>query len=445
MKSNHSLRNPMAILAVFALGIVALFSDPFKLVAQTGAPGQSAAKQNTGAPAATAPPPGVSQLQPQGAEDGKAKTAGEAFKNIQVLKGIREDELRPSMRYIAAALGVNCEFCHVPNHFETDDKPEKARARDMMKMMFATNADNFHGHREITCYTCHRGNSHPVGTPAIPDAATIAAQTPPLPPPPNGEPPRVIGGEQEAGKLLTSGPSPMPLPSVDEILSKYMQSLGGADAMQKVTSRMEKGTVDIPVHDSHSTMEVYRKAPDKALAILHSATGDVTEGFNGTIAWESRAGRGATEETGDSLIRVKEWAAFFPGLDLKQAYTRSMVNGIESIGGRDAYRVFAWRKGGSMERLYFDVGSGLLVRLDTRIDSPLGSLPQQTNFEDYRVTEGVQFPYTIRVARIDSTTIYKWEQVEQNVPVADDRFEKPAMSPPVPPTSHSEGEKPPRP
>jgi photosynthetic reaction center cytochrome c subunit len=431
MKSNHSLRNFMAILAVFALGIIALFSDPFRLVAQTSPSGQNAPKQNSAAPSASG-----SQLQ----ADGKAKTAAEAFKNIQVLKDIREDQLRPSMRYIAAALGVNCEFCHVPNHFEADDKPEKARARDMMKMMFAINTDNFHGHREITCYTCHRGNSHPVGTPAIPDAATMAAQAPP----PNGEPPHAAGGNQGAG-LPASGSSRAPLPGVDEILAKYTQALGGTDAIQKATTRVEKGTVDIPAHNSHSTMEVYRKAPDKALAILHSPTGEVTEGFDGTVAWESRAGRGVTEEMGDSLVRVKEWASFFPGLDLKQAYSRSLVNGIESIGGHDAYRVFAWRIGGSMERLYFDVGSGLLVRLDTRIDSPLGSLPQQTNFEDYRVAGGVEIPYTIRVERIDSVTIYKWEQVEENVPVANERFEKPAMAPSMPPNVHTEGDKPPQP
>src|ERR1700683_4143246 len=213
MKSNHSLRNHMAIVAVFALGIIALFSDRFILAAQTSSSGQNAAKQDSGAPAAIAPPPSVSQAQPQGPADGKARTAGEAFKNIQVLKDIREDQLRPSMRYIAAALGVNCEFCHVPNHFEADDKPEKARARDMMKMMFAINTDNFHGHREITCYTCHRGNSHPVGTPAIPHEAPRAAQAPP--PPPNGEPPHAAGGNQGAG-LPASGSSRAPLPGVDE-------------------------------------------------------------------------------------------------------------------------------------------------------------------------------------------------------------------------------------
>ncbi len=37
----------------------------------------------------------------------------------------------------------------------------------MMEMMFAINKDNFDGHREVTCYSCHRGNAHPVAIPAV--------------------------------------------------------------------------------------------------------------------------------------------------------------------------------------------------------------------------------------------------------------------------------------
>jgi photosynthetic reaction center cytochrome c subunit len=411
MGLDFSMRSGLAIFGALALAIAAIFTYPGRLIAQSSAPA------------------------PQ-SSDSKPKTAGETFKNIQVLNAIRQDELFPSMRYITAALGVRCDFCHAPDHFEKDDKPEKARAREMMKMMFAINNDNFKGRRQVTCYTCHRGNEHPVGTPAIPDAPAMAAQMAlPHPPmnPPSDHPTSGEPGEKhdpDSGNPGAAQPPASALPSVDDILAKYEQALGGANAIQKAATRVEKGSVDIPEHDAHNKMEVYRKSPDKALAILHSPVGDVVEGYNGTIAWENRAGHGVTEETGDSLNRVKEWASFITALDLKQAYSRSIVSGIEKIAGHDAYRVFAFRNGGEMERLYFDIQRGFLVRVDTRIDSPLGSLPQETTYEDYRAVGGVNVPYTIRVAQIDSTTIYKWQSIEANVPVADDRFERPAAAPP---------------
>src|ERR1700691_3573421 len=95
------------------------------------------------------------------------KKAEEQFKNIQTLKGIPADQLIPAMQFITASLGVECEFCHVQGAFEKDDKKPKQTARKMMEMMFAINKDNFEGHREVTCYSCHRGSVDPVGTPAV--------------------------------------------------------------------------------------------------------------------------------------------------------------------------------------------------------------------------------------------------------------------------------------
>ncbi len=104
------------------------------------------------------------------------KTAGEAFKNIQVLKDIPASELIPSMRYMAASLGVGCDYCHQADHFDNDDKPTKQRARNMMKMMFAINQDNFNGKREVTCYTCHRGVAKAASIASL-SAATNGATT----------------------------------------------------------------------------------------------------------------------------------------------------------------------------------------------------------------------------------------------------------------------------
>src|SRR5271154_5478586 len=95
------------------------------------------------------------------------KKAEEQFKNIQTLKGIPADQLIPAMQFITASLGVECEFCHVQGAFEKDDKKPKQTARKMMEMMFAINKENFDGHREVTCYSCHRGAIDPIGTPSV--------------------------------------------------------------------------------------------------------------------------------------------------------------------------------------------------------------------------------------------------------------------------------------
>jgi len=57
------------------------------------------------------------------------KTAEQAFKNIQALQGTPADQVFPAMQFIAASLGVECDFCHVQAKFDSDDKPAKKTAR----------------------------------------------------------------------------------------------------------------------------------------------------------------------------------------------------------------------------------------------------------------------------------------------------------------------------
>jgi len=339
------------------------------------------------------------------------KTAGEAFKNIQVLKDIPAGELMPSMRYVSASLGVGCDYCHEADHFDSDDKPTKQRARNMMKMMFAIDQDNFNGRREVTCYTCHRG---------VAKAANIA----PLSKVPNAAVQVFESSEPRAASTGASGSTP----SMAEILAKYVDAIGGSGAIQKNHTRAEQGSVEGP-HGLHAAIETYRTAPDKAFAIVHRPNGDVMEGVNGNVGWGKRANGEVTEESGDELARSRQWAEFYPGEHFERDYERFQVGGIENVNGHDAYVMVAWWKGGGADRIYFDVESGLLLRITHRIESPLGALPLQTDYEDYREVNGLKIPFTVRVTRVDGTTTYTWQKMEANVAIDSSRYEKPARKP----------------
>jgi hypothetical protein len=92
----------------------------------------------------------------------RGKTAGEAFKNIQVFTDLPESQLNDTMFFMKASLGVSCTHCHVDfENFEKDDKPAKHVARDMIRMVRALNDRNFGGQNVITCNTCHRGQVRP--------------------------------------------------------------------------------------------------------------------------------------------------------------------------------------------------------------------------------------------------------------------------------------------
>ena len=96
-----------------------------------------------------------------GQEHPPGSTAAQEFKNIQVLRELPAEQLKPVMRVYQQSLGVGCDFCHMRNSASDDSKPQKRTARQMILMTNAINEQNFRGEQKISCYTCHRGTAHP--------------------------------------------------------------------------------------------------------------------------------------------------------------------------------------------------------------------------------------------------------------------------------------------
>src|SRR5271170_854440 len=113
-----------------------------------------------------ATPPGAAQA--TGAE--KPLMAEEAFKNVQLLRGISVKEFMETMGFFAASTNNNCTDCHgeaSAGSWEkyADDTPKKQTARKMIVMVEALNRTYFGGKREVTCYSCHRNADIPKVTP----------------------------------------------------------------------------------------------------------------------------------------------------------------------------------------------------------------------------------------------------------------------------------------
>ncbi len=101
----------------------------------------------------------------------ETQPAESVFKNIKMFKGVPAGRLVNIMNMgFGRSLGVSCGFCHVPGKWDLDDKEEKKTARLMFEMVGTINRDymskvpNDRGAAPVVnCFTCHRGNAHPIG------------------------------------------------------------------------------------------------------------------------------------------------------------------------------------------------------------------------------------------------------------------------------------------
>jgi photosynthetic reaction center cytochrome c subunit len=333
------------------------------------------------------------------------KTAEQQFKNIQVLKDIPADQLIPAMQFINASLGVECEFCHVEHEMQKDDKKEKKTARKMIEMELALNKSHFDNEIEVTCYTCHRGSAHPVGTPIL---SSDAAK--PAPPP------------HDAG-----ADAPANLPTADQILDRYLAAVGGADALKKIKSRVQKGTLD--AGGTQFPIEVYSEAPDKRVSISHMQGGESVTAFNGEVGWLSiRNGfHKMTMAEGEAARLDAE--LYFPAR-VRDLYKELHVKPGEPINGRPTYLVQATDPNRPILRLYFDQDSVLLLRQMRFAQTPLGRNPTQIDYADYRETGGVKIPYQWTLTRPNGSFTIKVDQVQLNVAIDEKLFVMPSEAPP---------------
>jgi hypothetical protein len=337
------------------------------------------------------------------AQTPEVKTAEQVYKNIQQLKGTPADQLTAAMQFISVSLGVECDSCHVAGKFDADDKNTKKTAREMMAMTAAINKDSFHGRQQVTCFTCHRGSLHPGAVPPVQDSDTPAHPTAPATPGAAGTP---------------------PAPTVDDILNKYLAAAGGADTMKTVTSRVMKGTVN--AMGGENAIDLYTKAPNKRISVSHmSPTSESYTAYDGTAGWLGTTGRAPRQMSPTEAFAASLDADFYLVAHLKETFPQLRRGRPMEINGAMCEAVSASKPGQPPVNFYFDQKTGLLQRMVRYAETPMGRMPTQIDYADYRETDGVKIPWRWTLARTNGRFTIQLKEVKNNVAIDDSKFTKP--------------------
>jgi hypothetical protein len=363
----------------------------------------------------------------------KPTLSDQVFKNVQVLKGIPVDEFLGTMGIMAAALQFDCSDCHVnagtANVDWAADTPRKIMARRMVTMVTAINQNNFGGRQLVTCWTCHRNRDKPLVTPTI---ATIYS-TPTI----------------EPDDVVTQFPG---ADSPESILDRFIQASGGAQRLATLTSISARGTaVGFGGFGGNGTVELVAKAPDKRATIIlfkaETNRGDQIRTYDGTAGWVRTPLNvvGEFQLIGSDLdgARVDAQLAF-PG-QIKSIFTNlksgppttitdlpaptSQSSVLQGAVGNQSHVVDVVQGTGPrglLVTMYFDQQTGLLLR-ELRFGlSPIGRVPTQIDFSDYRDVNGIKLPFRMTYAWLDGRDAIVLDEIRTNVPVDDAKFGRPA-------------------
>ena len=367
--------------------------------------------------------PSPAAQSPQAIAQGRARAAGQTrgpvmvedvFKNVQVLKGITVDEFMGTMGLMSSSLGLCCNDCHPGAGtdkvvWESDENPRKVRAREMASMVQAINRDNFNGQQVVTCWTCHRLRLTPVQTPVL-DRFYAEA-------------------ESELDDQVSKGEG---VPSPVQMLDKYLQVLGGADKVMGINTITGTGkVVAFGSFGGGGNFEYFAQAPDKRAMLSHLPDGESSRTFDGRTGWFAipLAVVPKYPLTGGELDGARIDAQLAFPANIAHALSGLRVGPVTELNGKFVYLLQGNGARGSFVSMYFDMDSGLLLRTIRYTPSKIGKVPTQVDYENWRVVNGIKFPFKWTFTWLDGRDSFDFTDVKFNLPIDQSKFGEPVLTP----------------
>ena len=336
-----------------------------------------------------------------------AASAHAEQKNVQLLTGMTDVQLQQTMNFMRASLGVHCDFCHVVDdkdgwNFASDAKENKRTARKMIQMVQDINQKNFDDNPSVACNTCHRGAQRPVSMPILPQPA------PPFPTP--------------VRQRLT-------LPSRDDLVARYTAALGDISAYG--LPRTLKGTRE--GWDKSNTPFEAQMSAGKWHSVSQTPDGRQEQIVTAEGGWvKTDKDKNFTKMNDSRMELFQQLANAFEPLSPLSIPKEVRILSTEKIGDRDTVIMTMRLDEKRRQRLFFDTSNGLLVRRQILTRVPVGEVPLQIDYDDYRDLGGVKFPFTIRVSLVDPwvSATRRYSEVQLGAKVDESVFTRPAGTQP---------------
>ena len=216
-----------------------------------------------------------------------------------------------------------------------------------------------------------------------------------------------------------------PLPSVDQVIARYLESVGGANAGAKFRTRSGKGKVEISTL-GRGSFTTHAKAPNKvAITIEIPVVGVIKQGFNGASGWIQNPRSGTRSASEAELAMLKRNADFNDVTGIKTRYPTMKLLGVTKIGYREVYVVEAKPQTGHPERLYFNKDNGLLIRRDAVLASGGVRTVAEIYLDDWTDVDGIKMPFTVTQLLPRQSMVFSFSEVRHDVQFDDAVFNKP--------------------
>jgi len=232
--------------------------------------------------------------------------------------------------------------------------------------------------------------------------------------------------------LLFTMPDPALTQTADEIVSKYLDAIGGKENIKNLKSLYVESTGDISgiefvIRETIVNGEAYKYELDFGQASIISFYSKKGGWKINPLTGKINAVSMTEEENEEGLFRMNIAAPFINYEDF--GYTVAL-EGEEEVGDKVAQKVKMTDPNNVVSTYYFDKTTGLLIRSVTREES-LGQITESiTSFSDYRKVNNISIPYLKVAVNKEGTVNISGivRKVEVNQSFGNDFYNKPGTT-----------------
>lgn len=219
--------------------------------------------------------------------------------------------------------------------------------------------------------------------------------------------------------------------TLDEVIARHFEALGGADNLKAVESARLTGTMSMgPGGEVPFVMVFARPLSARMEFTMQGMT--AVQAYDGETAWMIMPFAGQTEPKVMPLDQAKnmiEQADFDgPLMDWQQKGHQVELLGLEETEGTEVYKLKITLEGGDVRYHYLDSEDFLVIKQEGKATVQGAEMDFETLLSEYKEVEGLMFPHSIlsRPKGAPESQVVTIEKVELDVDLPEDYFSMPA-------------------
>lgn len=219
--------------------------------------------------------------------------------------------------------------------------------------------------------------------------------------------------------------------TADEIVDKFIKTVGGMEKIQAVKSLRRTGRVNAGGGFEYAIVEENQR-PNlvRQEALIQGMTG--VTAYDGKNGWKIQpwSGKKDAEPLGEEEMKgiLEDSDLDGPLVNYRQKGNKVEYVGMEQVEGTDAYKLKVTLANGDVRYFYMDTDYYVPIKIDVKRVVRGAEREYETTLGDYKEVNGWYLPHSIESGAKGSQFKAKvtYEKIEPNVTIEAARFQPPA-------------------